>query len=183
MISVLRRAPFLLWVALPLWFVLGCARTATTPPSPSPKPSATRDAAPAPAAQGRTAEDFTLTTTEGKEIRLADLKGQPVVVNFWASWCHYCAQEAPDLEALYQQYHPKGLAVLGVGTDDAKSLQAKAKELGLTYPVGSGPETAQRYGVDGVPHTVFVNRDGWITASLVGARPKAELEAEVKKIM
>ncbi len=165
-------------VALPLLLALGC----------TPKPSAERTpptapAGPAAETQGTPAAEFSFTTTEGKTISLAELKGKPVLVNFWASWCHFCVQEAPDLEALYQQYHPQGLEVLGVGTDDNAALKAKAAELGLTYPVGSNPEAAQAYGVGGIPHTFLIDRQGEVVASLVGARPRAELEEAIKKVM
>lgn len=160
----------------------GCARTPAAT-SKAPALPAAPAAAPVPVRVGGDAPNFTLETSDGKSITLADLKGKPVVLNFWASWCHFCAQEAPDLDALYRQYQPKGLQVLGVGTDEAAALKAKAKELGLTYPTGADAEAARTYGVGPVPHTFFVDREGKITASLLGARPKAELEAEVRKIL
>jgi peroxiredoxin len=160
----------------------GCARKAAAT-GKTPALPAVPTAAPVPVRVGADAPSFTLKTSDGKSITLADLRGKPVVLNFWASWCHFCAQEAPDLDALYRQYQPKGLQVLGVGTDDAAALKAKAEELGLTYPTGANAEAAHTYGVGGVPHTFFVDREGKITASLVGARPKAELEAEVRKIL
>jgi len=132
---------------------------------------------------GPAAKDFTLTTLDGKKIRLADLKGKTVLVNFWASWCGYCAEEAPDIEAIYQKYHPEGLEVLGVGDDDAAALAAKASELKLTYPIGSNPEAVKLYGVTGFPTTIVINREGEIVDTLDGARPKIELESTVKAVM
>ena len=137
----------------------------------------------APAEMGKPAPDFTFTTLDGKAIKLADLKGKPLVINFWASWCHFCLQEAPDLEALYQHYQGQGLEMIGIGTDDARALQEKVKELGLTYPVGSAPEVAKEYGVSGIPHTFIINREGIVVASLVGAQPKEELEAQIKQVL
>jgi peroxiredoxin len=182
MVGRSRWAAVLLLLAVTAVMLGGCARKpATTGRAPAPPAAPT--AAPAPVRVGGDAPNFTLETSNGKSITLADLKGKPVVLNFWASWCHFCAQEAPDLDALYQQYQSKGLQVLGVGTDEAAALKAKAKELGLTYPTGANAEAARTYGVGGVPHTFFVDREGKITASLLGARPKAELEAEVRKIL
>jgi peroxiredoxin len=132
---------------------------------------------------GNPAPDFSLATLDGKTIQLSSLRGKPVVVNFWASWCHFCVGEAPDLQALYQQYHGQGLEMLGVGTDDQEALRAKAQELKLTYPIGSNPQAADTYGVEGVPHTFFINRQGLIAASARGARSRADLEAEVKKLL
>jgi peroxiredoxin len=165
-------------------FVSGCSR-------PVPKPTALQptQAEDTSAQMGQQAEinqpapDFALTTLDGKTIRLSDLKGKPVIINFWASWCHFCTQEAPDLEAIYKQYHPRGLQLLGVGTDEAAKLKAKAKELGLTYPIGANPKAAEMYGVQGIPHSFFVGKDGKLISQVVGAVPRPELEAQVKKIL
>ncbi len=185
MVRLRGRVPVLLLLVACMMMLAGCARK-TVARSAAPPPAATAPSAAPVAANaevGKAAPDFTLKTADGKSITVSGLKGKPVVVNFWASWCHFCAQEAPDLNALYQQYQSKGLQVLGVGTDDLESLKAKAKELGLTYPIGSNPEAAKTYGVGGVPHTFLINRKGEIAASLVGARPKAEMDAEVQKIL
>jgi len=177
MTPTFRRLLLLLALALPLLFVLGCEQPATTG---TPKPPAAGTSA---APSGQAAQDFTLTTLDGNKIALADLKGKPVLVNFWASWCHFCAQEAPDIEALYKQYHSQGLEVLGVGTDDPAALAKKAAELKITYPVGSDPDAARKYGVTGFPTTVVINRQGEVVASLRGLRTKSELESEIKKVM
>jgi cytochrome c biogenesis protein CcmG/thiol:disulfide interchange protein DsbE len=135
------------------------------------------------AAASKPAADFTLHTFGGKSITLSELKGKPVVVNFWSSTCHFCAQEAPILDELYRQYQGQGLQVLGVGLDDPQGLRDKAQQLKLTYPVGYDAEAGQQYGVTGVPQTVFIDRQGEVVETLIGARPKAELEAEVKKLL
>jgi peroxiredoxin len=135
------------------------------------------------AREGGVAPDFSFTTLDGKTIELSDLKGKPVVLNFWASWCHYCLGEAPDLEVLYKKYSPQGLQMLGVGTDDPAALKRKAEELKLTYAIGSEPNAAKLYGVNGIPHTFFISRDGKIAKSLLGAAPRAELEAQIKRIL
>jgi cytochrome c biogenesis protein CcmG/thiol:disulfide interchange protein DsbE len=147
-------------------------------------PPTSRQQMPAPvAATSKAAADFTLDSFGGKTIKLSELKGEPVVVNFWSSTCHYCAQEAPILDEIYRQYQGQGLQVLGVGLDDAQALREKAQQLKLTYPTGYNAEAGQEYGVTGVPQTVFIDRHGDVVATLVGARPKAELEAEVKKVL
>jgi peroxiredoxin len=151
---------------------------------PAAGPATTNSVAAQPEARpGNPAPEFTLAASTGEKIALSSLKGKPVVVIFWASWCHFCAQEAPDLEALYTQYRPQGLQVLGVGTDDEAAIVQKAKELKLTYPIGSDPAVAQTYGVGGVPHTFIIDKEGKISASLAGARPKDEMEAEIRKVL
>jgi cytochrome c biogenesis protein CcmG/thiol:disulfide interchange protein DsbE len=129
------------------------------------------------------APDFSFTALDGQTVSLAALRGKPVLLNFWASWCHFCAEEAPHLEALHREHQSAGLQVLGVGTDSQDALRQKAADLNLTYPVGSNPEAAKAYGVGGVPHTFIISREGKIVASLIGARSKAELETEVRKVL
>jgi peroxiredoxin len=166
-------------LALLALFVVGCQK-------PSPEAGEPQAARPAAKAEvGKQAPDFSFETLDGKVVRLADLEGKPVVLNFWASWCPYCVKEAPDLEALYQQYRKShDLQMLGVaGQDTTEALKGKADDLKLTYPVGISPQTAMAYGVSGIPHTFFIDREGKIVSSMAGARPKAELEAEIKKII
>ena len=176
-------------IVLALATAAGCGQ-------PSPRPQAGKPSA-APqqilpqqssqeAVVGKPAPDFSFTTLDGKAIKLSDLKGKPVVVNFWASWCHFCAQEAPDLEAAYNQYKSQGLQMLGVGADPndpPDALKKKVAELKITYPVGPGADAAKAYGVTGFPTTFFVDSKGVLVSQLVGARPKAQLDAEVKKIL
>jgi len=184
MVRLIRYAPGFACLSLLALIAAGCGKQPAARGLAATRPVAARPAAAQPQAEvGSPAPAFTLATSAGEKIALGSLKGQPVVVNFWASWCHFCAQEAPDLEALYKQYQPQGLQLLGVGTDDKAALVRKAKELNLTYPIGSDPEAARTYGVGGVPHTFIIDREGKITASLVGARPKAELEAEIRKVL
>jgi peroxiredoxin len=180
---VARVAATALTLVLLAVLVSGCSRPVPKPTALQPPHAEDTSGQMQQAEINQPAPDFTLTTLDGKTIRLSDLKGKPVIINFWASWCHYCVQEAPDLEAVYKQYHPRGLQLLGVGTDEAAKLQAKAKELGLTYPIGSNPKAAEMYGVQGIPHSFFVGKDGKLISQVVGAVPRPELETQVKKIL
>ncbi len=109
------------------------------------------------------APDFTITTLDGQQMHLADLKGKVVVVNFWASWCGPCRQEAPALQTVWQQYKDKGVVVLGVAyTDIESNARAFIQEYGQDYPIGLdiGTKISDLYHITGVPETYFINRQG-----------------------
>lgn len=113
---------------------------------------------------GAPAPSFTLTTFDGQVYRLQDLRGKVVVINFWASWCKPCEQEADELEAAWRYYRPRGdVLFLGVAWTDTekKSLEYLAK-FGITYPNGPdlGTRMAQAYRITGVPETYIIDRNG-----------------------
>ncbi|MEA2534493.1 MAG: cytochrome c biosis protein CcmG, thiol:disulfide interchange protein DsbE [Actinomycetota bacterium] len=110
--------------------------------------------------QGAVAPDFSLPTVGGGTLSSSGLKGAPVVINFWASWCDPCNQEAPDLQATWKQYEAKGVRVVGVDYEDRPvDAQAFVGKYGITYPsvVDTGGELATKFGVRGVPETFFVD--------------------------
>jgi cytochrome c biogenesis protein CcmG/thiol:disulfide interchange protein DsbE len=115
--------------------------------------------------------DLILTTFEGDEIDFADLHGQIVVVNFWASWCKPCEQEAVELEQAYQMYEDQGVVFLGVDYLDTET-QAKAylAKFGITYPNGPDLETriSQAFRTLGVPETYIIGPDGRLAAVKIG---------------
>jgi cytochrome c biogenesis protein CcmG/thiol:disulfide interchange protein DsbE len=110
-------------------------------------------------------------------LSLADLRGKAVVLNFWASWCIPCKDEAPLLEEAWQQHRDRGLVVVGVDAQDFKGdARSFMKRFGLSYPVvydGKG-STLGRYGITGFPETFFVDREG----NLVGERLVGGLDLE-----
>jgi peroxiredoxin len=106
---------------------------------------------------------FALAAKDGGEVSLADLKGQVVMVNFWASWCGPCRQEMPHLEALYQRYSSLGFTLLGVNVDkDSGDAQEFLDETSVSFPILFDPESSvsELYDVIAMPSTVLVDRDG-----------------------
>jgi peroxiredoxin len=107
--------------------------------------------------------DFVLKSDSGRNVRLSELRGQVVLVNFWASWCSPCRQELPLLNKLYDQYRAAGFMLLAVNVDDSrKDAEAMRKRLGLRFPTlfDGAKKVAKLYGVDTMPATLLIDRDG-----------------------
>jgi cytochrome c biogenesis protein CcmG/thiol:disulfide interchange protein DsbE len=140
----------------------------------------------APPQVGAPVPDFQLTTLDGQEISLNALQGQVVVVNFFASWCEPCREEAPALEAAWGTYQDQGVQFIGIAYKDAKSrAQAFLTEFGATYPSAVDPanRTARAYGVTGVPETFVIDRQGQLTRHILGAVSRAELSLEIDRAL
>jgi cytochrome c biogenesis protein CcmG/thiol:disulfide interchange protein DsbE len=111
----------------------------------------------------------------GEELSLESLRGKAVVINFWASWCDPCKKETPMLQEAWERYKDDGLVIVGIDYDDFKGdARAFARRYGVTYPLvhDRDKSTVKRYGVIGVPETLFVDREG----KLVGERVVGELD-------
>lgn len=116
---------------------------------------------------GAMAPDAATVTYDGEPLALADLRGQVVVLNFWASWCVECVPEASVLEAVWTDYRDRGVIVLGLAyTDTEPAARAFAEGNGMTFPIGPdlGGRASQAYGLTGVPETVVVDREGRLAA-------------------
>jgi len=127
------------------------------------------------------APDFQLQLYDGSAFRLADQRGQVVVVNFWASWCPPCREEAPVLERGWRANRDRGVALIGVDIWDTETdARAFLRRYGVTYPNGPDPEgTAIDYGVTGLPESFFVRPDGTIARHWIGPLTDAQLAAFV----
>lgn len=123
------------------------------------------------------------TTLTGTQFNLASYKGRPVVVNFFAEWCPPCNMEAPDL-AKFAKAHPE-VAFVGVDeNDDLTKAQAFVQKYGLPYPIVYDPQGAlgQRYNVQGIPTTFFLDANGVPRKTIVGATNLAGFEAGLASI-
>jgi len=114
----------------------------------------------------------------GATVSLADLKGRPVLLDFWASWCGPCALEAPVVDRISRRFEKKGLVVLGVNVSDPPDIvRAYATQKGLSYPMvlDPGSSVSGRYGVKQLPSLVVIDRQGNVLAFLTGMVDEAAL--------
>jgi peroxiredoxin len=135
---------------------------------------------------GKAAPSFTLVDLSGKKVSLADYKGHPVVLNFWATYCGPCKLEMPWFQDLQNKYKDKGLVVLGLDQDDGmavKEVAAASKRVGVTYPIlMPDDKVSKSYQLsDYIPETFYVDKSGKIVEQTIGAHSKDELEADIQK--
>ena len=127
---------------------------------------------------GRPAPDITLQTVEGETVSLSALRGRPVIVNFWASWCVPCRRETPDLVDAYLERGDSGFTVVGVNLQEArKPARDFAEKYGVTYPVvlDSDGDVAKAYRLSGLPESWIVDSQGILRERKIGAFSRAEL--------
>lgn len=139
------------------------------------------------------APDFTLTLFDGyygnlsqPSIKLSDLRGRVVLINFWASWCIPCADEAPDLQAAYAKYKDRGVVFLGIGyLDNEADARNYLKRFGITY--ANGPDLRTKisplYHITGVPETYIVDKAGNIQFQKISPVNEAELAQQFEKLL
>ncbi len=136
---------------------------------------------------GQSAPDFALQSLEGKTVHLSDFHGKAVVLNFWATWCQPCKIEMPWFEKLQKQYEPQGLQIIGVAMDDAskEEIVKFAAHVRVSYPVLLGKEeVGNAYGgVQFLPATFYISRDGKVVDKVFGLKGRAEIEDNIKRAL
>lgn len=137
---------------------------------------------------GFIAPDFTLQTLDGKVMSLAAQRGNPVLINLWASWCGPCRSEMPAINTIYQKYRDTGFIVLAINAtnqDNENNARSFARAQGVTFPVLLDRDgfTGGLYRLRSLPSSYFVGRDGVIRDVVIGAMSEASLDARVKRLL
>ena len=159
---------------LPILAVLSIAvlLAAKTSPAAEPKP---------------VAPNWQLRDINGKPINLADFKGKVVILDFWATWCPPCRQEIPGFVTLQRKYQDKGLVIIGVSLDQQGPGVVKpfVRELRMNYPVVMGDEkiVSDYGGIEAIPTTFIIDRQGEVVTAHQGFRDSATFEAEIRPLL
>ncbi|MFQ5569125.1 MAG: TlpA disulfide reductase family protein [Rhodothermales bacterium] len=185
----MKEIGFLAPLLLSLAFLAAC----TSSDTPSNTPAAVPDAL---AAANETssqslfgeAEDFVLQTLAGDSLRLSDLRGQVVLLNFWATWCGPCIEEIPELIDLHNALNPHGFSVVGVSMDveGAEVVKPFAERFGITYPLPLDTEAtvADSYGgVFALPTTYVIDAEGQILQRVIGLFPVDQMRPELRAML
>jgi peroxiredoxin len=162
--SRLRRRTFIATALA----ALSAAAPAVAPPAPAP--------------------DFTLRALSGPNLRLAEQRGQVVMVNFWATWCGPCRQEMPHLNRLYEKYRASGFTLLGINVDDDTYKAADlASKLAVKFPVlfDTDKRVSRAYDLSAMPATVLIDRDGRVRYQHRGYRSGFEdtYEQQIRELL
>jgi peroxiredoxin len=158
-------------LAVSLW--TGCSSSSST--------------ATAAATDRKAAPNFTLADANGAPVKLSDYRGKVVLLNFWATWCGPCKIEIPWFIEFEKTYKDRGFATLGVSMDDDgwKAVKSFVAQKAMNYPVMIGDDrVAQSYGgIDSLPTTFLIDREGRIASTHLGLVSKREYEAEILKLI
>ncbi len=132
------------------------------------------------------APDFTLTSFDGRTLTLSELRGQVVIINFWASWCPPCREEAAYLEQTWRKYKDNGVIFIGVDwVDTEKEALTYMAEFDLTYFNGPdvGTRIAQAYNIQGVPETFYVAKNGELRGVHIGPLASPQLDEKLEELL
>lgn len=142
------------------------------------------------ALEGDVAPDFTLNDLRGKAVHLADLKGNVVLLEFWATWCPPCKDSIPTMNDLYKRYHEKGLILLGISVDKGQNVietvKAFVKEHSIQYPILiDNKDVNTLYGVYSIPTIILIDKKGKIVSKNIGFSPEIEsrLSSEIERLL
>ena len=157
--------------------------------SRGPESSSQQSGVPPNPKEGFTAPDFTLDLLDGGQLSLSELRGHPIVLNFWASWCLPCRSEMPAIESVYQRYKESGLVVIGLNLtsqDSESDARAFVQELGLTFPIALDRDGSvrERYQLLGLPSTYFIDQSGIIRSVIVGGpMSEATIQSNIEDLV
>lgn len=132
---------------------------------------------------GAPAPDFTLQTPDGKLVSLADFRGKPVVVNFWATWCPPCRSEMPDMQLLSDE-RAGDLVIIAVNLQEAPDpVRGFVEKYGLRFPIvlDTSGQVSQAYRVGSLPTSVFVDREGNVSSSYTGALNRTAMAKRIDR--
>lgn len=134
---------------------------------------------------GYLAPDFTLTNLQGEEVSLSQLRGQPIILNFWATWCGPCRIEMPDLQNIWRQYNGAALVIGVNNSEPADRVTPFILEMGVTYPIllDDGAATASLYQVAALPSTFFIDSQGVVQDRIIGIVNEAVLQDRLEKLL
>jgi len=131
---------------------------------------------------GTPAAQFALKDLNGKPVTSTSLRGKVVVLDFWASWCGPCRETMPEVEKLHREFKDKGLVVFGVNDEEAETARQFIQKNGYTFPtlLDEGSELSDQYGVQAIPQTLIIDRDGKVFAHFFGTGEGENLRQAVK---
>ncbi|OTA41537.1 MAG: hypothetical protein A6D92_05830 [Symbiobacterium thermophilum] len=135
---------------------------------------------------GSPAPDFEIPALDGGTVRLSDLRGQPVVINFWATWCPPCRKEMPDFQEVYERYHGDGLQFYAINVGESRvTVRDFMARIGVDLPVliDAGEEAQSAYNILPIPATFFIDREGIVRAVYQYQMSRAQIEFEVQRLM
>ena len=137
----------------------------------------------------RQAPDFSVLDAEGKQVLLSSLRGKPVVLNFWASWCGPCREEMPDFQQVYTLYQGRVHFMMVNLTDGSRETQGKAAEFvrrnGFSFPVyyDTKQEAVKGYGITAIPTTFILDADGMVVSQSQGVLHKEALQKTLEQVL
>ncbi|NOX37462.1 MAG: TlpA family protein disulfide reductase [Calditrichaeota bacterium] len=133
------------------------------------------------------APDFALEDHQGNIVRLADFRGKVTIINFWATWCGPCREEIPGFVRLYDRYKDDGLAIIGISLDRPgwEVVRPFMEKYNINYPIvlGNQKVVLDYGGIQAIPTTFIVNRQGHIVDRIIGYRPEAFFEKRIKELL